>query len=106
VEHTTPVGESGSSREKYQFVLVEEATEARRHIDPFTEPIHQSIIAAFLLYGCHIGLGNQRHAYYFLREATTLYTANALDGHASTQADDEDSSLGAKLFWLLLVSER
>lgn len=106
VDHTTRVGELGSSPEKIRLILLEEATEARSHIDPFTEPIGQNIIIAFLLYGCHIGLGNQRHAYYFLREATTLYTASALDGHVSTRADDDDSSLGTRLFWLLLVSER
>lgn len=106
VDHAIQARQNGFSQEKYRFALVNEATEARRHLDPFTEPIRQSIIIAFLLYGCHIGLGNQRHAYYFLREATTLYTASALDGHASTQSDDEDTSLEAKLFWLLLVSER
>ncbi|KAJ5757352.1 uncharacterized protein N7511_006046 [Penicillium nucicola] len=87
--------------------LVDEATEARKHLDPFTDPVRQNIIIAFLLYGCHIGLGNQRHAYYFLREATTLYTASALESQAtSAQADDADPSLAGNLFWLLLVSER
>ncbi|OQE05111.1 hypothetical protein PENVUL_c027G10146 [Penicillium vulpinum] len=90
----------------YRNSLIEEATEARRHIDPFTDPVRQSIIIAFLLYGCHIGLGNQRHAYYFLRESTTLYTASALESQSSSAQDDEDPSLAGKLFWLLVVSER
>lgn len=93
--------------EDHRNSLVEEATEARKHLDPFTDPVRQNIIIAFLLYGCHIGLGNQRHAYYFLREATTLYTASALESQAtSAQADDADPSLAGKLFWLLVVSER
>ncbi|KAJ5375555.1 hypothetical protein N7517_007561 [Penicillium concentricum] len=93
--------------EEYRNSLIEEATEARKHIDPFTDPVRQSIIIAFLLYGCHIGLGNQRHAYYFLRESTTLYTASALESQASSaQVDDDDPSLAGKLFWLLVVSER
>jgi len=87
-------------------MLIEEATEARKHLDPFADPVKRTIITAFLLYGCHIGLGNQRHAYYYLREATTLFTASALDGQASNETDDEDSSTDNKLFWLLLVSER
>jgi hypothetical protein len=93
--------------EDHRNSLVEEATEARKHLDPFTDPVRQNIIIAFLLYGCHIGLGNQRHAYYFLREATTLYTASALESQVtSAQADDADPSLAGKLFWLLVVSER
>lgn len=94
------------TQNQYQQRLVDEATEARRHLDPFDGAVRQSIVIAFLLYGCHIGLGNQRHAYYFLREATTLYTASALDAEAPSQTDDEDPMLAGKLFWLLLVSER
>lgn len=96
----------GLNQDQYREKLVEEATEARKHLDPFKDPVKRTIITAFLLYGCHIGLGNQRHAYYFLREATTLYTASAIDEQSSTQVDDEDSSLAGNLFWLLLVSER
>ncbi|KAJ5109904.1 hypothetical protein N7532_002549 [Penicillium argentinense] len=94
-----------ASQKQIQDALVEEAVDARKHLDPFMEPVRQSIIIAFLLYGCHIGLGNQRHAYYFLREATTLYTASALDNQGSTQPDEDESGAG-NLFWLLLVSER
>ncbi|KAF7179666.1 hypothetical protein CNMCM7691_008715 [Aspergillus felis] len=87
--------------------LLDEATEARRHLDPLTVPVRQSITIAFLLYGCHIALGNQRHAYYYLREATTLYTAGMLDAQSGAlDGDEDDSSLAGKLFWLLLISER
>jgi hypothetical protein len=86
--------------------LLDEATEARKHLDPLTVPVRQSITIAFLLYGCHIALGNQRHAYYFLREATTLYTAGMLDSQSGALDGDEDNSSSGKLFWLLLISER
>ncbi|CAI7566413.1 unnamed protein product [Penicillium pancosmium] len=99
-------GRGSTTQEEYRERLVNEATEARRHLDPFQEPMKRTIITAFLLYGCHIGLGNQRHAYYFLREATTIYTASALDGETSTQDDGGESSQSGNLFWLLLVSER
>lgn len=99
--------DSTSFSEDRRNALVEEATGARKHLNPFADPVRQNIIIAFLLYGCHIGLGNQRHAYYFLREATTLYTASALESQAtSAQADDTDPALAGKLFWLLVVSER
>lgn len=68
-------GDPSPTQEEYRERLIAEATEARKHLDPFPDPVERSVITAFLLYGCHIGLGNQRHAYYFLREATTLYTA-------------------------------
>ncbi|KAJ5173780.1 uncharacterized protein N7500_001711 [Penicillium coprophilum] len=107
VEHSSSEFCRGFCTEEYRNSLIEEATEARKHIDPFTDPVRQSIIIAFLLYGCHIGLGNQRHAYYFLRESTTLYTASALESQASSaQVDEDDPSLAGKLFWLLVVSER
>ena len=107
VEQISSELSQGFCTEEFRSSLIEEATEARKHIDPFTDPVRQSIIIAFLLYGCHIGLGNQRHAYYFLRESTTLYTASALESQASSaQTDDDDPSLAGKLFWLLVVSER
>jgi alpha-glucosidase len=81
--------------------LLTEAMAARRHLDPFAAPTRVGITIAFLLYGCQIGLGNQRQAYYFLREATTLYTAGMLD-QADTGIDEDAGSL----FWLLLISER
>ncbi|KAF7593184.1 hypothetical protein BBP40_011814 [Aspergillus hancockii] len=82
--------------------LLDEVMAARRHLDPFAAPIRLGIIIAFLLYGCHIGCGNQRQAYYFLREATTFYTADMLD----QSADEAHPSFSGKLFWLLLISER
>jgi alpha-glucosidase len=82
--------------------LLDEVMAARRHLDPFAAPIRLGITIAFLLYGCHIGCGNQRQAYYFLREATTFYTADMLD----QSADENHPSFSGKLFWLLLISER
>lgn len=85
--------------------LLDEATPARRHLDLLAVPIRQAIVIAFLLYGCHIGLGHQRHAYYFLREATTLYTADVMDP-PGTEDEDILSSFFRQLYWLLLISER
>ncbi|KAL2843737.1 hypothetical protein BJY01DRAFT_248512 [Aspergillus pseudoustus] len=81
--------------------LLDEALSARRLLDPFAAPTRHGITIAFLLYGCQIGMGNQRQAYYFLREATTLYTAGMLD-QADAGVDDNEGNL----FWLLLISER
>lgn len=89
---------------EYGRALVREAMEVRKHLELFEAPARQSILIAFFLYGSNIGLGNQRHAYYFLREATTLYTSGILDPEPSTDA--EHPSVAGKLFWLLLVSER
>ncbi|KAF9891601.1 hypothetical protein FE257_003612 [Aspergillus nanangensis] len=100
----------GESSPDLVRALLDEATAARRHLDPFAAPVRQGITVAFLLYGCHIGFGNQRHAYYFLREATTLYTAGMLDPPGADREDDDDDDDHAafqdKLFWLLLISER
>lgn len=89
---------------EYGRSLLNEATEARKHLELFTTPARQSILTSFFFYGSHIGLGNQRHAYFYLREATTLYTSGALD--LSLEEDAEHPSVAGKLFWLLLVSER
>ncbi|KAL2818584.1 hypothetical protein BJX63DRAFT_57827 [Aspergillus granulosus] len=81
--------------------FLDEAMAVRRHLDPFAAPTRYGITIAFLLYGCQIGMGNQRQAYYFLRESTTLYTAGMLD-QADAGVDDD----AGNLFWLLLISER
>ncbi|KAL5363574.1 hypothetical protein BJX96DRAFT_187090, partial [Aspergillus floccosus] len=86
--------------------LLDEAMAVRRHLDLFAGSTRQGIIIAFLLYGCHIGFGNQRHAYYFLREATTLYTAGMLDQPGAEADQEQDPSFQGRLFWHLLISER
>lgn len=106
VTHSESLQDQSLDARQLRQVLVDEASKARNHLDPFSEPVRQNIIVAFLLYGCYIGLGNQRHAYYFIREATTLYTASALESQVSRSDGDDDSSLPGNLFWLLLVSER
>ncbi|OJJ38806.1 hypothetical protein ASPWEDRAFT_342335 [Aspergillus wentii DTO 134E9] len=93
--HPTATSEMGC-------VLVREATQAHRHSDPLSDSVCQNMVVSFLLYGCHIGLGNQRHAYWFLREATTIFTAGMLDN----PMPEQDKIIRDRLFWLLFVSER
>lgn len=103
-----PVSENENEEQtpdiEYGRSLLNEATEVKKHLEPFTVPARQSILISFFFYGSHIGLGNQRHAYFYLREATTLYTSGILD--SSLEEDAEHPSVAGKLFWLLLVSER
>lgn len=85
----------------YGQVLLREALSARSHLDIVAVPTMRAVILTFFIYGCHSALGKHRQAWYFLREATTLYTSATLD--AGEDILDDGYS---RLYWLLLISER
>ncbi|KIV92958.1 hypothetical protein PV10_04209 [Exophiala mesophila] len=82
-------------------LLLKEALSARSHLDLLAPPSLRTVVLAFFIYGCHSALGRHRLAWFFLREATTMYTSATMD--IEDPAKDETFS---RLFWLLLISER
>ena len=66
-----------------------------------SDPTHQSVFVSFFLYGAFAGLGNYRQAWFYLREATTLFMM---------QKGENSGWYGPKshrcLFWVLVISER
>lgn len=82
-------------------LLLKEALSARSHLDLLAPPSLRIVVLTFFIYGCHSALGRHRLAWFFLREATTLYTSATMD--LDDPAKDETFS---RLFWLLLISER
>lgn len=88
----------------YGQALIDEALEARRSANPLIQPSVQAVVTSFLLYGSYRSLNDQSKAWFFLREATTLYMSGMLE--ETTDCDIKDSRASNQLFWLLLITER
>ena len=88
----------------YGRILLSEAQTTRNHIQkrPSSIPLSQ-VLASFFIYSCESALSHHSLAFYFLREATTLYLL--LDVNAAAQHSLQHV-LSDRLFWILLVSER
>ncbi|KAK9431381.1 hypothetical protein V1505DRAFT_308859 [Lipomyces doorenjongii] len=86
--------------------LLDEALAARRQLDILAEPTFETVTVSFFLYGCHVGLGLQRQGWFFLREATTLYSTRTFKSDDSSDEAIYLELLWQNLYWLLLVSER
>lgn len=74
---------------------------AFQDLDRLTQPSPHSIYISFFLYGAFAGQGDYRQAWFYLREATTLYIM--------VKAEDApwyDEQAQAFLFWIMVVSER
>jgi SP family general alpha glucoside:H+ symporter-like MFS transporter len=80
--------------------LLETATSAQS-IRLLTQPTPTSVYISFFLYGAWAGLGDYQQAWYYLREATTLFLM--LRNNHEDWYDEETQRC---LFWVLLVSER
>ena len=88
----------------YGQALLDEALEARKYLDILGRPSFRIITITFFLYCCHIGLNHQKNAWFFLREATTLYMSGPVD--VDSGPGGGNSLVSNRLFWLLLISER
>lgn len=66
-----------------------------------TDPTPRSMLASFFLYGAHTGLGDYQQGWFYLREATTLFTMLKRDA-----VSWYDQQLHSSIFWILLISER
>lgn len=66
-----------------------------------TDPSPRSMLISFFLYGAYAGLGDYQQGWFFLREATTLFTM--LKSDAITWYDQRAHGC---MFWILLISER
>lgn len=64
-------------------------------------PQPHSVYISFFLYGAFAGQGDYLQAWFYLREATTLYMMLKVENH---EWFDEEAQ--AYLFWILVVSER
>jgi hypothetical protein len=69
---------------------------------PVTTPF-ENVLAIFFIYSCESSLSHHSLAFYFLREATTLYMLMKIDHEI---LDGLQPLLAARLFWILLISER
>lgn len=102
VHHTASTSDGNllQSDVGYGQALINEALEARRSANPLIQPSVQAVVTSFLLYGSYRSLNDQSKAWFFLREATTLYMSGIPEGNAQGSLDWN------QLFWLLLITER
>ncbi|KAI8937324.1 hypothetical protein NX059_006531 [Plenodomus lindquistii] len=66
-----------------------------------TRPTPHSVYISFFLYGAYAGQGDYRQAWFYLREATTLYMMLKAENHPWY-----DESAQRSIFWVLVISER
>ncbi|CBX91037.1 hypothetical protein LEMA_P060710.1 [Plenodomus lingam JN3] len=66
-----------------------------------TRPTPHSVYISFFLYGAYAGQGDYRQAWFYLREATTLFMMLKTGGHPWY-----DESAQRSMFWVLVISER
>ncbi|KAI1092250.1 hypothetical protein F5B19DRAFT_483458 [Rostrohypoxylon terebratum] len=85
----------------YGWLLLEEALAAHRHLARRSNPCLDSVLLVFFIYACHASLSHHSQAFFFLREAATLFILVKPD-----TMDGLSRSLAERLFWVLLVSER
>jgi len=69
--------------------------------DRITQLDHRSVYTSFFLYGAYAGRGDYRQAWFYLREATTLFMMLK-----DEDRDWFDMKTRTRLFWILVVSER
>lgn len=80
--------------------LFDEASAAQRILGKKTHPSFDLCLLTFFLYACHAALQHHSRAFFFLREATTLWLLLQVENDAYV------SELADRLFWVLLISER
>ncbi|KAH9871597.1 hypothetical protein J1614_005852 [Plenodomus biglobosus] len=66
-----------------------------------TCPTPHSVYISFFLYGAYAGQGDYRQAWFYLREAATLFMMLKAENHPWY-----DESAQRSMFWVLLISER
>lgn len=78
-----------------------QAAVSAQDLDRVMQPTPRSVYISFFLYGAHAGQGDYRQAWFYLREATTLFTM--LRDEPQEWYDEEARR---RLFWILVISER
>ncbi|KAL7629883.1 hypothetical protein AAE478_001406 [Parahypoxylon ruwenzoriense] len=85
----------------YGWLLLEEVLAAHRHLMRKSSPSLDSVLLVFFIYACHAIMFHHSQAFFFIREATTLFLLIKPES-----MDDLSRTLAERLFWVLLISER
>jgi SP family general alpha glucoside:H+ symporter-like MFS transporter len=67
-----------------------------------SSPSPQAIFISFFLYGAYASLGDYRHGWFYLREATTLFILHRESNGSSWYSP----AIQGRTFWVLVISER
>lgn len=82
-------------------LLFDEASATHHQLSSRFNPCLERVLATFFLYACHASLFHHSQAFYFLREAGTLWLVLRI-----AETDMLRRRLAGRLFWVILVSER
>ncbi|KAG7290022.1 hypothetical protein NEMBOFW57_000014 [Staphylotrichum longicolle] len=82
-------------------LLFDEATAVHHHLSSRFNPCLERALATFFLYAGHASLFHHSQAFYFLREAATVWLVLRIE-----EGDALRRRLADRLFWVILVSER
>jgi hypothetical protein len=85
----------------YGRVLLDRALHERHQLPLKPRPSLELIILTFLIYTCHARLCRHSQAFFFLRESATLLLL-----YDPKTAENPDSVVYQRLFWVILISER
>ncbi|KAI1497747.1 hypothetical protein F5X99DRAFT_353781 [Biscogniauxia marginata] len=92
---------NAGSNAAYGWLLLEEALAAHRHLTRKSDPTIDHVLLLFFIYACHARLSHHSQAFFFIREATTLFLLIKPE-----TMDEQVKELASRLYWILLISER
>ncbi|KAK4448681.1 hypothetical protein QBC34DRAFT_352336 [Podospora aff. communis PSN243] len=95
----SPTSQPAASGEE----ILKRATQSFGGKSPTASPSLEQVLLAFFLYACHAALLRHSLAFFYLRDATTLWHLRDAHPHGDSYLH---SALHRRLFWVLLVSER
>jgi len=87
--------------------IMEEVLRVRKGVDHLDNVTHNALATTFFLFGCNYAMEMHNHAWFYLREGTTLIHMAGMtqEGFYAT-LDSVESSRRRRLFWLFFVMER
>ncbi|KAH8880784.1 hypothetical protein GQ53DRAFT_754765 [Thozetella sp. PMI_491] len=85
----------------YGTLIFEEASAVYHSLPVRSNPSLERVLFSFFLYTCNAALFHHSQAFFFLREATTMFILLKINPDDETAAD-----MTTRLFWVLLVTER
>lgn len=85
----------------YGNIILDAVLTTHQRLPRHLKPTLEQCLLTFFLYACQARLSHHSQAFFYLREATTLYHILRLD-----DSDPSSKELAGRLFWVLLISER
>ncbi|OKP11147.1 hypothetical protein PENSUB_3339 [Penicillium subrubescens] len=87
--------------------LLSEAVRARQKCDIAEDISTEALLTSFFLFVSYRNLNKQRHAWYYLRQATSMAFTLGLHRESTyAELNEEEAEERRRVFWLLFITER